>query len=51
MDPELQAIFFAVAVILFVLAAFRAVTDRIHLGWLGAAVTVFVLFWNALEAT
>ena len=51
MDPELQAICFAIALILFVLAAFRAITDRVHLGWLGAASIALVLLVNALEAT
>lgn len=47
MSPTVQAVFYAVAVVLFVLAA----TGRLAIGVAaGLAVATFVLFWNALAA-
>lgn len=50
MDPTLQALFFAVAVVLFVLAAFGVGGPRPALLPLGLAVFAFVYAWNALAA-
>jgi hypothetical protein len=51
MDPELQAIFFLIAVVLFVLGALAVVAGRINLVAAGLAFFVFVFFWNALAAS
>jgi hypothetical protein len=47
------AIFYVVAVVLFVLAGigFKPAGDRVHLVGLGLAAAFFVTMWNALAAT
>lgn len=50
MDPTIQALFFAVAVVLFVLAAFGVGGPRPALLPLGLAVFTFVFAWQALAA-
>jgi hypothetical protein len=51
MDPTVQAIFYAVAVVLFVLAAVGVVWRGVSFVAAGLAVFSFVFFWNALAAT
>jgi hypothetical protein len=48
-----RAIFYVVAVVLFILAGigFKPAGDRVHLVGLGLAVVTFVLMWDALAAT
>jgi hypothetical protein len=48
-----QAIFYVIAVVLFVLAGigFKPAGDRVHLVGLGLAVAFFVVAWNALALT
>ncbi len=48
MSFTVQAIFFGLAVVCFVIAALR-VTFRLELVALGLALFVFVAFWNALS--
>jgi hypothetical protein len=50
MDPTLQAIFYAVAVVLFVLAAVGFERGRVSFVAAGLAAFAFVPFWNALAA-
>lgn len=50
MDPTIQALLFAVAVVLFVLAAFGVGGPRPALLPLGLAVFATVFAWNALAA-
>ena len=51
MDSTLDAIFFAVAIVLFVVAAFGPqVAARVNLVALGLAVAVFPFFADALDA-
>lgn len=51
MDPTVQGIFFLVAVVLFVLAAFAVTFERVNLIALGLAFFAFVFMWNAFAAT
>lgn len=53
MDPTIQGIFFLVAVVLFVIAAFAYAFPavKINLIALGLAFTVFVFMWNAFAAS
>jgi hypothetical protein len=51
MSPEAQAVFFAIALICFAIAAIGLVLGRVNLMALGLFVFVFVFFWNALAAT
>lgn len=48
MTPTWQAIFFGIAVLLFLLAAFNASLANINLVALGLAFFAFVFFWLAL---
>lgn len=50
MSAEMQAIFFGLAVICFVLAAFGAAFGRVNLVALGLMFFAFIFFWNALAA-
>lgn len=50
MDPTLKALFFAVAIVLFVLAAFGVGGPRPALLPLGLAVFAVPFFWDALAA-
>lgn len=49
MSPEIQAFFFAAAVILFCLDALRVRTS-VNLTALGLAFFAFPFFWNAADA-
>lgn len=49
MDPTLQAVFFAIAFGLFLVAAFGVAT-RLNLVAAGLAAFAFPWFWNALAA-
>jgi hypothetical protein len=51
MDPVVQAIFFAIAVILFVLAAVGLQRGAVSFVAAGLAAFAFPFFWNALAAT
>jgi hypothetical protein len=51
MDPTIQAIFFAVAVVLFVLAAVGFERGRVSFVAAGLAAFAFPFFWDALAAT
>lgn len=53
MSATAQAIFFIIALVLFVLAGigFKPAGDRVHLVGLGLAFYVFVLAWNAVAAS
>lgn len=51
MSAGVQAIFFAVAVALFVLAAIGVALGKIQLVAAGLAFFAFVFFWNALAAS
>lgn len=50
LDPTVQALFYGVAVVLFVLAAFGVGGPRPALLPLGLAVFAFVFAWQALAA-
>jgi hypothetical protein len=50
MDPVLQAVFYTVAVILFVIAAFGVATGRVAMVPLGLAFFATPFAWNALAA-
>ena len=53
MDPTLQGIFFLVAVVLFVIAAFSYAIPavKVNLIALGLAFFAFVFMWNAFAAS
>ncbi len=53
MDPTVQGIFFLVAVVLFVIAAFSYVVPaiKVNLIALGLAFFAFVFMWNAFGAS
>lgn len=51
MDPTIKMLFFAVAVVLFVLTGIGISTGRVGLLALGLASFVFPFFWDALAAT
>ena len=53
MSGTAQAIFFSIAVILFVLSGigFKPAGDRVHLVGLGLAFFVFVYAWNQWAVT
>lgn len=50
LDPTLQAVFFLIAVVLFVLAAFAVAAGRVNLVAAGLAFFAFPFAWNALAA-
>lgn len=50
MSPEVQAMFYLVAMVLLFLAGLVWPAVKYQLGWFGAACFVFVFFWNALAA-
>lgn len=51
MDPTLDAIFFAVAIVVFLIAAFASqLAARVNLVALGLAVATFVFFADSLDA-
>jgi len=51
MDPTVRMIFFAAAVILFVLASFGYERGRVSFVAAGLAAFAFPFFWDALAAT
>jgi len=53
LSPRWHTVFFAAAVVLFVLhgVGFEQRNTRLRLDALGLAAFVFVFFWNALAAT
>ena len=53
MDPTVQGIFFLIAVVLFVLAAFTYIVPavKVNLIALGLAFATFVFMWNAFAAS
>lgn len=53
MDPTIQGIFFLVAVVLFVIAAFSYTVPaiKVNLIALGLAFFAFVFMWNAFAAS
>jgi hypothetical protein len=51
MDPTVQAVFFAVAVVLLVLAALNVAVGKINLVAAGLALFIFVFAWNAIAAS
>lgn len=51
MDPTLKMIFFAIAVILFVLAAVGYQRGKVSFMAAGLAAFVFPFFWDALAAS
>lgn len=53
MDPTVQGIFFLVAVVLFIIAAFAYAFPavKINLIALGLAFATFVFMWNAFAAS
>lgn len=51
MDPTLKMIFFAIAVILFVLAAVGYQRGKVSFLAAGLAAFVFPFFWDALAAS
>jgi hypothetical protein len=51
MDPTLKMIFFAIAVILFVLAAFGYQRGKVSFLAAGLAAFAFPFFWDALAAS
>lgn len=56
MSAGVQAVFFGIAVVAFVLAAISASTERVRLTGielvgLGLAFATFVFFWNSLAAS
>lgn len=50
MDPTIRMLFFAVAVVLFVLAGLGVQSGRVGFLAIGLAVFVFPFFWDALAA-
>jgi hypothetical protein len=51
LDPTLKMIFFAIAVILFVLAAFGYQRGKVSFLAAGLAAFAFPFFWDALAAS
>lgn len=51
MDPTLKMIFYAVAVVLFVLAAIGYQRGKVSFMAAGLAAFVFPFFWDALAAS
>jgi hypothetical protein len=51
LDPTLRMIFFAVALVLFVVAGVGYSWGKVHLIALGLAFFTFPFFWDALAAS
>jgi hypothetical protein len=51
MDPTLKMIFFAIAVVLFVVAAFGYSRGKVSFLAAGLAAFAFPFFWDALAAS